>query len=226
MPSLAIAILDRLEDREAALPAEVPSSVPTDADFARMLARRRKEFASITKQLVKGDIDAFEWATRFEAILLEGHTNAAHMGRMLALQEAVEGDLVDILRGQTAVDAEHYYTQGFLESLLNKDPRYWDEEAKKWNQVAIRQRQDFYLGKMRGTANEAFIAESPDEAEIYWRLGGAEDHCEECPEYAEMSPWLKNELPTWPGDNDTPCRFNCTCFVTINDIDGFKPVRF
>lgn len=226
MPSLAIAILDRLEDREAALPSEIPSSVPNDADFARMLARRRKEFAAITRQLANGDIDPVEWAERFEASLLEGHTSAAHMGRMLALQDVFEAELVDLLRGQTAVDAEHYYVQGFLESLLNKDPRYWDEEAEKWHQAAIRQRQDFYLGKMRGTANQAFVDESPDEAEITWNDTGGPNECDECPEYASMSPWKKDELPTVPGGCDTPCLFACECFLTINDIDGFKAVRF
>jgi hypothetical protein len=226
MPSLAISILDELESREAALPVDVPETVPDDADFQRMLSRRRKEFAAITRKLADGDIDPIEWANLFEASILEGHTHAAHMGRMLALQEVVEAELVDLLRGQAAADAEHFYVQGFFQALLDKDPRYWDEEAEKWNQLAIRQRQDFYLGKMRGTANQAFIEESGDDSEITWHLGGTEDHCTECPEYAGMSPFLKDELPTWPGDNDTPCRFNCLCYISIDKVDGFKSVRF
>lgn len=224
MPSVLRAILDALEGRGEQ--PEIELKAPTDIDFRKMVATRRKQFASLTRKLSKGDLDPYEWAAFMEAILFDGHTNAALLGRRLAKQKWVRAALIDMARGQAATDAEHVHLHGFLEALSAKDPRYWDESTKSWIEPAILDRQTLYLGKMRGTANQAFIAETPADSLVHWRLGGSEDHCAHCPEYAALSPFEKSELPTWPGDNDTPCRFNCLCYIEIDDITGFAPVRF
>lgn len=208
----------------AAVP--VAAGVPGDAEFASMVKARRRELHKLTNLFAEGTIDLAQWYDQSVAVLLEGHTRAAYFGRMLALQADVESELVDALAGQAATDAEEYYLRGFAEALLDKDPRYWDADAEKWITDTIQDRQDLYLGKMRGTANGAFLRESVG---FYfdWMLGGTEDHCSECPDYAAGSPWAVNELPTHPGNNDTPCRFNCLCFLRReDDVYGFRRLDF
>lgn len=224
MPSIALAILTAAGLRVGD-PASLPESLPTDRDFARMVGGKHMLMGGITSRLGKAQISVLDWADMMDAILLDGHTEAAWMGRELGIQEVSARDLVDLVRGRAAADGEQFYLRGFVQALIDKDPRYWDAELEAWREDQIMARQASYLGKMRGTANGAMIEESPKDKDIWWRLGGTEDHCEECPEWAAMSPFKKGEMPTHPGDNDTPCRFNCLCYIEIDDFAGFRPVR-
>lgn len=211
--------LQVIEGRAAVAQA---AGVPGDAEFASMVKARRRELHRLTKLFTAGTIDIAEWFDQFTNVLLEGHTRASHFGRMLAAQQELAGELIDVLAAQAAVDSESYYLRGFAEALMDKDPRYWDAEAEMWLPEAIEDRQDLYLGKMRGTANAAFLRDSHG-FDFYWMLGGTEDHCSECPDYAAGSPWAASELPTTPGMNDTPCRFNCLCFLRReDDVYGFR----
>jgi hypothetical protein len=208
---------------KAAQPVFVPS-VPTQGDYAGMVRRRQREFHAITDRLIAGKISPGEWFDLMESVILEGHTAAYEMGRNRA------GDLTenvnDLLRGMAKRDQESYYLRGFAEALQNKDPRYWDEELRTFRET-IKSRQNLYIGKMRGTANEAFVRATPDALdEFYWRLGGAEEHCDECPQYAALSPFTKATLFSVPGASDTPCRTNCLCHLErVDGQTGFKPVE-
>lgn len=218
MPSIALAIL-----REAAVP-EITDIVPGDPEFLSMVKGRRRELHALTKKLAKGEITVDQWGEAMEGVLLEGHTRGAYYGRMLAMQKQSASELVDVLAGQAALDSETYYLRGFYDALRDKDPRYWDAEAEKWLAGAIEDRQDMYLHRIRGTANAAFLRESPGFF-FDWVLGGVEDHCTECPDLAALSPWGSNELYKYPGSNETPCLFNCRCFLKReDDVIGFKPI--
>ncbi len=220
MPSLALAILIR-----AAVPVVV-SGIPGDPEFAGLVKARRREMHAATRKLADGLISLDDWAEMMRGLLLEGHTRGAYFGRILGLQDEVVPELVDVLAGRAAMDGETFYLRGFLDSLKQKDPRYWDAETKQWIEDRIDGRQDMYLGKLRGTANAAFLRSSPVASKFAWRLGGAEDHCEECPEYAAWGFLPEQEWPTHPGDSDTPCRYNCKCHLQRDDdVTGFKPVE-
>lgn len=221
--ALVLSILGSLGLR-AAVPVAVPETIPGDAEFAAMLTKQNATLKAITARLESGSIDIAEWFDQMAAALLEGHTSAAHMGRMLAEQKAVKADLVDLLQGQAASDKELYYLRGFANDLLAKDPRYWDATFSEWRTDAIAQRQAMYLPKMRGTANYTFIEESKADAEIIWHDSQGPNECEECPQYAELSPYTKATMWTWPGEYGTPCRQNCQCWISINGVVGFKPV--
>jgi hypothetical protein len=77
---------------------------------------------------------------------------------------------------------------------------------------------------MVGTANELFVMASV----LYsfdWVMGGAEQHCERCPELARNSPYAWDMLPTVPKSNGTPCLYNCRCYLKRSDgVTGFRGV--
>lgn len=223
MPKLlSLAILDQLLGM--ASPAAEVASAPTDADFVAMVHARRREMHAITDRLIAKEINVDDWADLMHAAILEGHTKGWQLGRHLSGD--LEDDLNDLLRGLNKADAEKYYLQGFRDALLARDPRYWDEELEEFKE-SIKSRQDLYLGKMRGTANEAFVNKSPrNNREFDWVLGGTEDHCEDCPEFAADSPWQADELFAYPGSGETQCKFNCLCHLVRSDgVSGFKPVK-
>lgn len=212
--------------REAAQPTYDTVSIPTQKDFNALSLKFRRSLHAITGRLADdSSFDLGDWFDQFDAILLDGHTSAYEMGRHLAGD--LTDDVNDLLRGMAARDAESYYVRGFVQALVDLDPRYWDAELKAWRVDAIKARQDLYLGKLRGTANDAFVSKSPaDLNEWYWRLGGAEEHCEECPQIADLSPFTADTLFTKPGHCDTPCRMNCLCHLErVDGVVGFKRVE-
>lgn len=205
------------------------ASVPNDRRFSAMCRARQRELHQITDKLIAGEVDPFQWADQFSAVLLEGHTAAWHMGRNRA-GDLSSADIDDLLRGIAKTDAEKEYLTGFLHDLLAKDPRYWDEAAQAYRET-IKSRQDAYLGKLRGTANEAFTKHTPEELDSFlWRLGGTELHCIDCPILAEMSeetPFTKSTIFQNPGDGRTPCKTNCLChWERVDGRTGFKRVEF
>lgn len=219
----ALELLSALTLR-AAQPISDVAKVPSQRDYEEMARKARGRLHAITDSLTVGDIDLREWFERFDSILLDAHTTAYGMGRNLAGD--LEDDINDLIRGMEARDAESYYLRGFLDALRGLDERYWDAEAEKWKADAIKSRQDLYIGKVRGTANEAFVEHTPaDLDEFYWTLGGTEDHCSECPELADLSPFTKSTLFTYPGAADTPCKFNCLCHLErVDGLSGFKRI--
>jgi hypothetical protein len=58
-----------------------------------------------------------------------------------------------------------------------------------------------------------------------WVLDDGADHCDECPVLAADGPYAAEEIPTWPGQGDTPCLDRCKCEIhadadSWNDIFG------
>ena len=90
-------------------------------------------------------------------------------------------------------------------------------------QRAISRRAQMYNSRLRGTASIAFETNSPDGTSFVWKLGPAE-HCEDCLDLAVRSPWMKGELPVFPGDGGTDCLVNCKCWLVRNDgLTSFPP---
>lgn len=218
----ALAILEKLT-RAAVGSVPAPEIVtPTQADFNAMVKARRRELHAIADKFAASEITDAEWAKLFESVLLEGHTSAWQMGRHLA------GDLTenldDLLWGLAKSDEPAIDLRGFWSAIRDKDPRYWNDALEEWNAEAIKARADLYLPGMRGSANESFVKYTASEnAEFWWRLGGAEHHCEDCPRLAELSPFTKSTMIAQPGSRDTACREGCTCFWERDDgVESFK----
>ena len=58
---------------------------------------------------------------------------------------------------------------------------------------------------------------------IDWQLGADEDHCEDCLDLADGSPYAKGDVPTWPKAGDTTCFDNCYCSI-VADSDSWDAV--
>lgn len=203
-----------------------PPKRPTQGDFRNLIRQTRRSLSDLAQELADG-LDPREWADRFKIVLNGGHAQAWMLGRNRA-GDLLPFDFMDALQGIAAADSEADYLLSFLEDILEKDDRYFDEDGNILaDKVARRSR--MYTGLMRGTANESWSNAQPDEAEIYWRLGAVEEHCSDCPELASLNPWSKDTLFAKPGSNETPCLFNCKCWLEVLDDDGdwqtgFKPV--
>lgn len=224
MPSYALHALECFANREAAQPSfDFEPETPTDADFVKMIGKRRRELHEAARRFAAGEITIDQFHDLYDAVLLEGHTVGYKMGRFLA-GNFDDLPLIDLFHGIEAKDAENEFLQLFIDALIAKDPRYWDGEAEAWRLDQIQARQDNYLGKMRTSSIESFIEYTPvDQDGFYWRLGAVEDHCEDCPELAAMSeevPFTRDTVVTLPGRCETPCFFNCRCF--LERVDGVK----
>lgn len=181
----------------------------------------------LTQKLVDGKITPTEWHDALEALLMEGHSNAWQIGRTLGGADVSDFNDSDLYAGRGYKDVEADYLARFLDAIQNG--AFTDEETGTIIASRIDNRARLYLGKMRGTANDAFVYGSPDEADFYWKLGAPEEHCEECPQLAELfNPSKKEHLFATPGSGDTPCLGNCYCHIerVVNDETtiGLKPV--
>lgn len=186
------------------------STQTTDRAFHALQQRYGIRFAEKVEAFLNGEIDGDALYYAFGEDLQQAHSQAASFGRRRAGGAGGDGITEeDRIFGRGRADYETDFLEGFIRDL--EDGRYDDDP-----EGAVR-RASQYSGALRGTGNASFVASSPDTAEFYWRLGGAEEHCEECPYLAEQSPYFADELPIFPGSNGTPCLFNCRCFLERSD---------
>ena len=219
MPRTAILLLERLIKAAPVLTPRRPSQI----DYARMLRSQRDRLHEIADELARGEITPRQWGERFQQILIDGHTESWTLGRQRA------GDLSgptidDFLVGIARADGDAQYLLAFIDDIEGDRYRRDDGSLKVG---AVKARANLYVGKMRGTAGEAFVETSEDEEEFNWVLSAVENHCSDCPELALLSPFTKDTAFAHPGDGSTPCLGNCLChWVRASDgIEGFKPVE-
>lgn len=157
---------------------------------------------------------------RGSGALIEAHANAAYAGRALAGLRDPLGEFDQAL-GQIIGEREAQHLESFLNDI--KNGRYTNDEGVV-STARIEARAANYTERLRGTANETWSNSLPEGDLIYWRLGGDEGTaCSICPDLAANGPYKPNELPTHPGNNETPCLFNCRCYLeTQSGAPGLK----
>lgn len=171
------------------------------------------------------------WAERFDKVLLDGHYEALRLGyeragdfeydpaELKVLARGIKDTESQYLQGYR--DADGVWHNGFVQDLKSgDDPRYFDEEGLL-KPGSLDARSDLYVGRMRGTANEAFLDASPEDATYDWELGVSE-HCADCIELADLSPYTRDTIISFPGDGGTSCLGNCGCRLVRDDgVEGF-----
>lgn len=223
LPTRALLNSEELaETRGLLVSAGKASKVPTDTDFERFLVSAATKSDSLLERLASGDLTPREWADEFKVLLNDGHASAWILGRRRAgdLSEATDDDL---LTGVAYGDTQADFLLGFMEDLLGG--RYTDEDGE-YKVSQIRTRANMYINLMRGTSGAAFVSSSEPEEEFEWKMGAVELHCTDCPDLAEASPWVEDELFAFPGDGNTACLSNCKCTL-VRSSDGrtsFEPV--
>lgn len=182
--------------------------------------RRLRELVS---QLAAGEIDRDAFVADFGDVLFKGHDQAfrlgwRHGGGGRAIDEAAENYIAE------TVSVQGNYASGLADDILAGDA----------SESAGLARADQYARRMRGSANRAFIKASDPETAFNWTLGGNENHCSTCPEYASMNPWFKDTAFASPGEDvdasgtkATECGSACLCkWVRDDGREGFGPVSF
>lgn len=152
--------------------------------------------------------------------LVAGHANAAYAGRALAGSREPLGALDQVV-GRMAAEDQAQYFEKFLSDI--KSGRYTDPDSGELREAQIETRASSYTERLRGTANESWVNTLGVDTLIFWRLGGDEGgSCSICPDLAQQGPYKASELPTIPGNNETPCLFNCRCYLEAESGEGFK----
>lgn len=217
-----IRLPDHSETRALSVALEEQTRIPTDSDFAAFLKGIAGQSDALIDDLAAGKLTPREWADAFKWLLNDGHGSAWVLGRRRAgdlSAVTVDDEIIGIGYGDSQAD----FLLGFLADLEGE--RYLDEDG---NLIvsAVRARANLYVQVMRGTAGAAFVAVSDAKEQFEWVMGAVEDHCADCPELAEASPWDESTLFAFPGDGNTACLGNCKCHLS-RASDGrtsFKPV--
>ena len=189
--------------------------------FERAIHHHRRSLTSLVQRLESGALDADEFGDSFDALLWKAHTDGVVLGRQHGGDRARANE-DDELLGLEIKDGESEYLNNFIEDI--KAGRYTDADGNL-RVGAVKQRANLYISKVRGTANEAFVNASDDDELFDWIMLGTE-HCDDCPQFAALSPFTKSELYTYPGAGDTECLGNCQCILVrrSDGKEGFKPV--
>lgn len=209
----------RAAPKNKALPAGF--TPPSPGTWEMVYRELLKNASGLVSQLTTEKIGARAFIDQFDQLLHEAHARSWFLGRYQA-GDTHDMDLADVLAGRAAADMDGYYLQGFQKAIENGEYGGIDRE---WREGAINQRVSLYANKTRGTANEAFVAASPVEMEMYWTLGAAE-HCPDCLDLHGMNPWYPDDVYINPGDGATVCITNCRCsWVRKDGVRGFDAVH-
>lgn len=184
----------------------------------RLIAAFERNAAGHVADWAAGTIDGSGFEDAMLATISKYHANAYALGLDLA---GAEGD--GIAHGARMADLEAVYVRGFRDRL-ESGQRYFDDAGEiDLGSGLLANDLRLYASKAGGSANAGFVDGSDDSAEFDWLLGGAEEHCEDCPYIAEGSPYTKGTLYTKPRQGDTPCLSNCTCRLVRSDgVTGFE----
>lgn len=188
-----------------------------------MMKARQRELDDLCMRLAKGELTIREWGDEFDKVLLDGHTRAHMLGRQRG------GDLRgllddDVFYGIASKDKEAYFVHGYMQNLADGDPRYLNDDGTI-NPAKMRNRNSLYVGRMRGSASEAWEGACPDDQQINWIML-AKEHCPDCPRMASLNPWDKGDLWAFPGSGDTQCLGNCIVDpnALVETINGAVPI--
>jgi hypothetical protein len=193
--------------------------MPTQQDWNDFSISARDELSAIANRFGEGAMNADEFMNEMHTALEELHGRSAFMGRQLA------GDMspfnaIDSAFGKEIAANEREFLEQFAADL--RYGRYVDDDGVL-NIDMVNARARSYAGRLRGTADEVFVGNSDDDAWFIWHLG-SENSCSECPVIAAGSPYTKATLDTMPGANETPCLYNCRCWLEREDgVLSFKP---
>lgn len=193
-------------------PKTIPSTATELQDwYADHQNYRWKQALNLFDRFASGAIDDQEWYELMDALLMEGHANSHWIGRTFGSGDFTDFTDFDASIGRAIADVDADYLIAFADDLASG--RYLDEGGNLQKKL-IQSRLRLYVQKFRGTANDAALGQLEDEQEVYWRLGGAEKHCEDCPYLAsEWNPIPKKFMYASPGSCDTECLGNCLCYV-------------
>lgn len=187
--------------------------------FADLHATTREALSRLADEWAAGHLSPGMFTVAVDEVLLEAHTQAVVIGRTHAGDTAPQ-ETDDRRFAETILEDEREYLRGFRRDL--DEGRYTAEDGERDGE-AVRRRAESYATRTVGSANEAMFLTLPQDTLVYWITGGAEAHCEDCPEMEQASPWILAEMPFHVGQNATACLTNCLCSErTADGLAGFS----
>lgn len=182
--------------------------------FADLHAATDAALSRLADEWAVGHLSPGMFIAAVDEVLLEAHTQAVVIGRTHAGDEAPQ-ETDDRLFAETIVESERGYLRDFRVDL--DIGRYTSEDGER-DAEAVRRRVTSYLGRVTGTATEAWKLTLPEDTLIWWRLSQPTDSaCEDCPRYAEGSPYEARSMKVLPAMNLTACQASCRCWA---ETDG------
>lgn len=181
-------------------------------DLARLLSDYAAECRALADRLDQG-LPIEQWREEFDALLTACHRDAYTLGHLRSSgAEPADGVADEVARAMR--DLESYFAARF------------ENDLREGLEPGPARRMAMYGGRARGTANGGWVDGCEPNEMFDWNLG-TDDNCEDCPIYAANGPYDKGSLPAVPGDNSTPCLFNCKCTLTraSDGQSGFDPVN-
>ena len=169
-----------------------------DEDVKRLIAIGGAAVATLAAQYHAASITREDFIARATALLRDHAQTAAGIGAA-QFGGTADSDAIDGL-----IDGQGDYLDGFADDI--------DGGGLSAAQMAARAAlyggaiwQAFQMGKGDGAADAGLT-------QCWWDLDPAvSDHCDDCPDLAEGSPYAyPDELPTFPG-GDVQCGSNCRC---------------
>ena len=175
----------------------------------------RQRFQGLNDDLVRGQISEDEWYAKANQLIQDGHAEAIRLGQLRAgvRPDDIDSDAIKV-QARGVSDTESEFLQGFLADLKNG---VYSDDNEDLRPGSFDWRSDLYVGRMRGSANQAFAESSSDDDRWTWELG-EDDHCADCPDYAEIIVDVPiDEVFAYPGDGSSECLGNCTCVLVRSD---------
>lgn len=191
---------------------------PGQASHDRLLRQTQAAMGRLVQEYATTDRGARDFIRRLDELLETRHARAAVQGRQRAGDPGA-ANVMDAIFAQQVMNGERFHLADFRTALLSG--RY--QNADGVNVAAIQRRAEMYMGRLTGTANQAFALASPEDALFTWVMGGAEQHCGDCPEEAAKGPRPLSEFTRLPRTNGTQCLYRCRCFLRRSDAtEGFR----
>lgn len=207
-----------------------PIVYPSDP-FGEAVKKADRRITEIAQDVASGRMDADEFEEAMSEVLrtlhIESHYAGQEISDWIPPQRALARD-----RGGAVAISEVQYLRGFALALAQLDSRYWEDG--EWNERAIMARARSYLARSRGTAADGWTSATPGSEFVLWTLGGAEEHCEDCPFWEAKGPMLvdgdtnfgQDVLPFRPGEGETECLIGCKCHLTRVSDGAISPTAF
>ena len=195
------------------------------SEFASVIRWMDAETAAIVAKLL-ADGSPHRFGSSFLEMLRDAYV-AAHlagqsvngadsqtMARARAQQAVVLGRIVTnpVSGNATIVHSQGFFLEGFVRDLAARDKRYFDEDgALRVDQVTRRATQ--YQAGVRSAQAYGVMDSASHAARWKWELGGAEEHCDDCPFLATLEPVPASEWFALPGEGLTQCVVGCKCHM-------------
>lgn len=182
------------------------SSIPTQKSYARFVHDVRAEVANLVQTLGASMLDGKQFADQLDEILTRAHARAYALGRHRAGDMKPQGrDDLDL--ANVAMDSQAEFLARFGDKI---DDGGFNDQFGFVDLAQVAKRADFYLDRLRGSANEGFVLGSGD-ALFDWITVG--ENCAGCNALAKKSPHKASKMTHFPGDGQTECQVRCDCIL-------------